>query len=286
MPHQSDSAWAALVTRLGGHWNGHSAMVRCPVHADRTPSLSLRAGNKGLLVHCFAGCDSRAVLRALRALGPVPVLGAGPPHDGASLRLVHRLWDQAGPAAGTLGERYLRARRGLLALPPDLRFHPRCPMGKGHALRFQPALLVGVFRLGQLVAVQRLFLDPVTAERTARMMLGASRGGLWPARSDGPEIAVAEGLESACAYQQVTGQAAGACFGAANFASLPPLGRQRGYLLLPDNDAAGLRAASRALDRLAEHGISARIERCPPGYGDWGAMIDPDHGLAGRDGAT
>ncbi|NMN06472.1 MULTISPECIES: toprim domain-containing protein [unclassified Novosphingobium] len=286
MPHQSDSAWAALVTRLGGHWNGHGAMVRCPVHADRTPSLSLRAGDNGLLVHCFAGCDPRAVLRALRALGPLPVPAPDPSPAGASLGLVCRLWDQAGAVAGTLGERYLRGRRGLLALPPDLRFHPRCPMGKGHAARFEPALLVGVFRLGQLVAVQRRFLDPVTGARTERMMLGASRGGLWPSHSDGPELAVAEGLESACAYQQVTGQPAATCFGAASFASLPPLGSQLRYVLLPDNDAAGLSAASRALDRLAERGIAARIARCPAGFGDWGAMIEPEHGLPGRDIAT
>lgn len=43
-------------------------MCHCPAHEDRTPSLSIRAGRTNLLVKCFAGCPTRDVLRALRAL--------------------------------------------------------------------------------------------------------------------------------------------------------------------------------------------------------------------------
>lgn len=222
MSRSDDADLARLAKRLGGHWNGNSAMVRCPVHDDHTPSLSLRSGRRALLVHCFAGCDPHAVLRALRDIGPLPEAGVVP---------------AARPAS--------------------------------------TALLVGVFRLGSLVAIQRLFLDPVSGERTARMMLGASRGGTWPARLDGAHLAVAEGFESACAYRQVTGRMAGTCFGAGNFARLPPPGEGQGYVLLPDNDPEGLRAARIGLDRLAGDGIVAAIEHCPAGVGDWGEMIRP-----------
>ena len=42
-----------------------------------------------------------------------------------------RLWDDASPVEGTLGQCYLRDVRGITFVPPDVRFHPRCPMGKG-----------------------------------------------------------------------------------------------------------------------------------------------------------
>ncbi len=41
-------------------------MVRCPAHNDRDPSLGLAAGEQGrILLHCFAGCDTAAIVMAL-----------------------------------------------------------------------------------------------------------------------------------------------------------------------------------------------------------------------------
>lgn len=37
-------------------------MVHCPAHLDRTPSLSISEGQDRLLIHCFAGCDSKEIL--------------------------------------------------------------------------------------------------------------------------------------------------------------------------------------------------------------------------------
>jgi MarR family len=43
--------------------NGEKAMSFCPVHDDRTnPSLSLRAENGRLLLHCFAGCQPEDIV--------------------------------------------------------------------------------------------------------------------------------------------------------------------------------------------------------------------------------
>jgi hypothetical protein len=39
--------------------------ARCPAHDDRTPSLSVKQGDAGALVHCHAGCDLSAILEAL-----------------------------------------------------------------------------------------------------------------------------------------------------------------------------------------------------------------------------
>ena len=45
----------------GGRW-----VARCPAHDDRVPSLSVAEGRDGrVLLRCWAGCDTAAVLKAL-----------------------------------------------------------------------------------------------------------------------------------------------------------------------------------------------------------------------------
>ena len=48
------------VRHSGGGW-----IARCPAHADRSPSLSVREQNGRILLHCFAGCPVEAVCTAL-----------------------------------------------------------------------------------------------------------------------------------------------------------------------------------------------------------------------------
>ncbi len=44
----------------------HKFTARCPVHDDRSPSLSVREGTDGrALVYCFAGCETRDVIAAI-----------------------------------------------------------------------------------------------------------------------------------------------------------------------------------------------------------------------------
>ncbi len=93
-----------IVGSLGGVWHGYVASCRCPAHSDKTPSLSLRQGDRGILVTCFAGCDAENVLRELRRM---PVTRRFEPPN-ADLRRgtgnIVRLWDQAIPVGGTLGD--------------------------------------------------------------------------------------------------------------------------------------------------------------------------------------
>jgi len=58
---------------LGGSGSGGDRwLVRCPSHPDHTPSLSIRIGEKSLLVNCFAGCSREDVIAALRERGLWP----------------------------------------------------------------------------------------------------------------------------------------------------------------------------------------------------------------------
>jgi hypothetical protein len=44
------------VQRYGSGW-----MARCPAHADKNPSLSLKEEHGKVLLHCFAGCTVEAI---------------------------------------------------------------------------------------------------------------------------------------------------------------------------------------------------------------------------------
>lgn len=43
-----------------GRW-----VARCSAHADNSPSLSIREGERGILLRCFAGCSAGEVVAAL-----------------------------------------------------------------------------------------------------------------------------------------------------------------------------------------------------------------------------
>jgi putative DNA primase/helicase len=46
---------------------GGGYLARCPAHEDRIPSLSIGEGDDGrVLLHCWAGCETRDVVAALR----------------------------------------------------------------------------------------------------------------------------------------------------------------------------------------------------------------------------
>jgi len=55
-----------LFSRLDGvRQRGSRWSARCPAHVDRSPSLSIKEGERGLLVKCWAGCSVADICTAL-----------------------------------------------------------------------------------------------------------------------------------------------------------------------------------------------------------------------------
>lgn len=262
-----------LVGTLGGTWHGRTAMCRCPVHADTRPSLSIRQGDHGILVTCFAGCDRIDVLRALRDIRPArhfPHVDHGQGMDGGA----DRLWAAGLPVEKSLAERYLRARR-LWPVTDDLRFHPRCPCRPRPWTSFQPALLVAVRENQRLTAVQRIFLDHETARYRMKLMIGRPGHGAWRgAGQETPVLAIAEGFETARAFTILKDIPCWASLGARRLDQLIIPARVTRLLIAGDNDEAGTQAADRAERAYARPGLV--IERAPPpaAFKDWAQLLE------------
>ncbi|TVV76948.1 DUF7146 domain-containing protein [Sphingomonas solaris] len=261
-----------LVGALGGTWHGNNAMCRCPTHPDNTPSLSLRQGDQGLLVTCFSGCDPVDVLRELDRI-PLGHRFAPPPETPRSgTANIERLWSEARPVPGTLGERYL-ASRHLLPIPADVRFHPRCPRKPRPHTVFLPALLVAVREGRRLVALQRIFLDPATGAYTEKATLGLLGTGAWQGGGSGTTIGLAEGFETARAWSRIHDLPCWATLGSRRLDLVDVPDTVTTLILAGDNDLAGRRAVARTTERHAREGRVIRAD-IPKGAKDWAAVLE------------
>jgi hypothetical protein len=259
-----------VVAALGGAWHGYNAMCCCPAHADTTPSLSIRQGDRGILVTCFAGCDREAVLREIGRLdltrAPMPVLRAG-----QGTANVQRLWDEALDVRGTLAERYL-FRRNLPPDLPDIRFHPRCPFRPKPLTKFLPALLVAVRQGRELTAIQRILLDPATEWHRGKYMLGQPARGAWRSPFTGTELGLAESFEDAAAFTRLHGIPCWSALGARRLplVKLPDVLTR--LLLTEDRDAEGRRAADKAIAAYQRPGLVIERHAPPRPHKDWSAV--------------
>ncbi len=122
---------------------------------------------------------------------------------------------------------------------------------------------------GRIVAVHRTWLRTDGGGKApvdpARMALGPCAGGavrLAPARD---AVQVAEGLETALAAQQATGQPSWATLGTSGLKALVLPPAIRGVTILADGDAPGEAAAQAAAARWLHEGRTVRIARPPAG---------------------
>ena len=260
-----------LVGALGGTWSGYVAMCRCPAHSDRDPSLSLRQGDRGILVNCFAGCSREDVLRELRRIEPGKHYPAPLGRTAYGTGNAQRLWDQGTEIIDTLAETYLRSRH-LVPLPTGLRFHPRCPYLSKPRTQFLPALLVPVHVGRQLRAIQRIFLGP-DGRYTVKVMLGTPEQGAWRGGEPGDTLAIAEGFETARAFTQLNAIPCWASLGAGRLHQLQIPGGVSRLYLAGDNDPEGRRAIIKASEAYVRPGLTIIPAPPPSTFKDWATLL-------------
>ena len=280
-----DARGRKIVERLGGEWRQAGGMCRCPAHDDRTPSLSVRIGERRLLFHCFAGCETGKVIRALSALQLLgrDLLADGdetthaPADPGRHNRgAAARLWAAARPIARSPAEVYLRGR-GLRLSASDLRYHPRTPYGRGTQAIFLPAMLAAVRDESGLVAVHRTFLDPsakladLAVPKRALGRLGQGAVRLRPPH-DGM-LGCAEGIETALAATLLTGIPCWATLGTERFARVALPASARRLILFLDNDSGGRRAERLARDAQAGAGVELEARYPDAAGADWNDVL-------------
>lgn len=270
-----------IVDSLDGTWRRGRGMCRCPAHDDRTPSLSVTLGQHAILFHCFAGCSRAEVMSALarrgvskRELfdgsgGPVPELVRAETVD----RNAVRLWRQAAALRGSPAEAYL-AKRGVTRLSPDLRFHPRTPLGPRGAVQFLPAMLAAVRTDLGVIAVHRTFLDPAAArlaafERPKRALGGLQHGAVRLAPPRQGRLGLAEGIETALSAMQIFGVPCWATLGNERFGLVTIPESVRELHLFVDNDRGGDLAEERGREAYRHEGRRILAKRPPNLDTDW-----------------
>jgi putative DNA primase/helicase len=285
----------AIARALGGHRAGATWMARCPVHEDRSPSLSISAGKGGkVLVRCHAGCDQRDLIAALRERGLWPTTGrllgitrkprgriAEEP-DAEDLRrsaAALAIWQASQAAEETPVATYVHSRGLDLPASLSLRFHAGLKHPSGGVWPAMVALVTHGAN-GSPIAIHRTFLAcdgggkaPVDPPK---MMLGPCRGGAVRLGEPGTVLMVGEGIETCLAAMQASGRPAWAALSTSGLRSLDLPNAVRDVIVLADGDAPGEAAAQDCARRWKREGRRVRIAR-PPGGMDFNDLLKARH---------
>ena len=269
----------------GGRATGggnYSAPCPLPSHGqgrgDRNHSLSLRDGDRRLLVRCHAGCDSHELLAELRrrALldGGDPVThhhhvgnGGGNQRDLADY--ARQLWDEAKAITGTLAEDYLRKHRGIsIELPWSLRFHPRIKVPRQRL--WLAAMVAAVSDEDhEIRAAQVTWLEPTGTKARIehpRRTFGRLGSGAVRLGRPGELIGLAEGIETALSVTELFGVTCWAVLGAERLGRVKIPHHTASVHIYADPDAVTL------ADRAARL-LSARVCVPPHGNSDWNDVL-------------
>jgi putative DNA primase/helicase len=273
-----------IARALGGHRAGATWMARCPVHADRSPSLSISAGKEGkVLVRCHAGCEQRDLIAALQERGLWQTTGrllgigrklqrriAEQPDAEALKRSAAALaiWQASHAAGGPPVVTYLHSRGLDLPPSPALRFHAGLKHPSGGVWPAMVALVTHGAN-GSPIAVHRTFLASDGGGKApvdpAKMMLGPCRGGVVRLGEPGAVLMLGEGIETCMAAMQATGNPAWAALSTSGLRSLDLPHDVRDVIVLADGDEPGEAAAQHCARRWKREGRRVRIARPPQG---------------------
>jgi Zn ribbon nucleic-acid-binding protein len=193
------------------------------------------------------------------------------------IELVRAIWDQGVDPRGTPAEAYLRARSlhlGVLGELADLRFHPRCAWAEDnehpdYSPGGRPTLLAAFrsIETDQIVAIHRIRVDvPRLWPKTFRKMLGPVKGAAVKLVRVTDTLAIAEGVETAMAANQMGHGPAWAVGSAIAVERFPVLVGIRRLVLLEENNSASRNAVAACTRRWVDAG--REVLRVVPEHGD------------------
>ena len=275
LPLDAEIRAKTIVERLGGVWRGTRGECRCPAHDDGSPSLSVRLGDTAILFHCFAGCSTTEVMKALQRQRlhdrSALAMPEGKPKRDMSA-LANRLWKASVPIAGTLAEDYLLARGLSGPYPRSLRFNPATILGSGPAKRVMPAMIAAIENDEGVIAVQRTFLDPaevlrkpIAKPKVSLGLLGTAAIRLAPATD---ELGLAEGIEDALSATAWFGTPTWALAGVERLAFVAIPEKVRRIIVYADRGEAAERLLEKAREHLSGNGREL-VPQVPKLHKDW-----------------
>jgi hypothetical protein len=271
---------------------GMRALIPGPNHSHKDRSVSLAETEEGrILIHCFSPKDDwrdvrtalieqgllefndRRTQSAPRLAKPVIVQ----PENETRVVRARRIWEEGGPVAGTIAERYLMRRAIPLAptYAAALRFHPSMTSVDDRMRR--PALLAAITGADGLVqGVQVTLLSRYGAAKAAlptpRRVIGRLLGGAvrLDDAADADTLAVGEGVETMLSACDLFDAPAWAALSAHNLSLFEPPPRLKTLIVAVDNDEAG-RAAAIALRDRAAAAMEVTLRIPDAEYNDWNA---------------
>lgn len=268
-----------IAKRLGGEVVGRNGVV-CPGpgHSSKDRSLSVSfLAEDAFLVHSHAGdgwqvCrDHVSALLGLRRATParaaVTISGAQSAARAPSLsdvdvaRLALDIWHEAGPLSGTPGAIHL-ARRGVAYAGDALRWHARCPFGKGVRYGCMVALVRNIIT-NEPQAIHRTAIDS-NGNKLERKALGPIGGGAVKLTADEDVsivLGIGEGIETTLSIRTLPDLEqlpVWACLTANGIAAFPSLPGIESVWIAADNDES--ETGRRAADVLAQRMDAASVE--------------------------
>jgi hypothetical protein len=283
-----------LFQHLEGHLSGKWINIPGPGHSSKDRSLGIMFDPKapdGFRISSLASDDPVTCRKHVSALlkNSAPNLseltGAHSLADETRAERISRsmaIWSEAIPINGTVGEKYLIARR-CLPMTGDsfsnvLRFHPLCPFGSN---RF-PAMVALIRDVisGEPSGVHRTALrDDGSGKRTmpdshpAKMMLGLAKGAAVMFGPSDSRVGIAEGIETALSAQKIFSMPVWACLSAGGLAGCPIINGLEHLTVFADHDKAGIRAAMDCARRYQKNGIEADLRYPPTPGDDWNSYL-------------
>lgn len=264
----------------GGWWR-----CRCPVHDSRGATLALRDGERGLIVKCHAGCERSKIIAELHRRGVIgrhpeqrpfdsPIQQAARTNDVAGrIAAAQRVWNTAQDAVGSPVVQYLAGRGISIAVPPCLRWAPRC--WHSDVRRYLPAMIGAVLDVeGRLIGVHRSYLTRDFRRRDRKSLGPIGGGAVWLAIA-ADLLMVSEGIETGLSAQQACGLPCWAALSADGIEALilPPIVKT--VIVLADNYANGHGqcAAYVAAQRWLAEGRRVRVALPPVPGTDFAAVL-------------